>query len=142
VYAANERAFDASLQPWVSALAAVKQKYAGTPVAVTEPVADYMLQAAGLKIATPFSLQAAIMNGTDPAPQDVSAQQALLGSGGVKMFVYNQQVTDALTVSFLATAKTGKIPVLGVYELMPAGAKDYQDWMESETAELAQDLAR
>ncbi len=142
VYAANEKSFEASLQPWVAALAQVKQKYAGTPVAVTEPVADYMLQAAGLKIATPFSLQAAIMNGTDPAPQDVSAQQALLGSGGVKVFVYNQQVTDALTVSFLATAKTAKLPVLGVYELMPADAKNYQDWMESETAELSRDLAR
>jgi len=82
------------------------------------------------------------MNGTDPAPQDVSAQQALLSSGEAKVFVYNQQVTDALTVSFLATAKTGRIPVLGVYELMPAGAKNYQDWMTSETAALAQDLAR
>jgi hypothetical protein len=31
--------------------------------------------------------------------------------------------------------------VLGVYELMPAGAKTYQAWMEGETAALAQDLA-
>ena len=140
-YQANEKAFETSLQPWVSALAQVRRKYAGTKVAVTEPVADYMLQAAGLDIATPFSLQAAIMNGTDPAPQDVSAQQALLASGGVKVFVYNQQVTDALTVSFLATAKQGRLPVLGVYELMPAGARNYQEWMESEVAELARDLA-
>ncbi len=141
VYEANEKTFEASLRPWVSALAQLKQKYAGAKIAVTEPVADYMLQAAGLNIATPFSLQAAIMNGTDPAPQDVSAQQALLSGGGAKIFVYNQQVTDALTVSFLATAKQGNVPVLGVYELMPAGAKNYQDWMESETAELARDLA-
>jgi zinc/manganese transport system substrate-binding protein len=141
VYEANEKTFEASLKPWVSALAQVRQKYAGTKVAVTEPVADYMLQAAGLSIATPFSLQAAIMNGTDPAPQDVSAQQALLGTGKVRVFVYNQQVTDALTVSFLATAKQGHVPVLGVYELMPASAKNYQDWMQSETAELARDLA-
>lgn len=140
-YQANEKAFEASLQPWVSALAALHQKYADVKVAVTEPVADYMLQAAGLNIATPFSLQAAIMNGTDPAPQDVSAQQALLSGGGAKIFVYNQQVTDALTVSFLATAKQSKTPVLGVYELMPAGAKNYQDWMESEVAELGRDLA-
>jgi zinc/manganese transport system substrate-binding protein len=140
-YAANEKAFEASLQPWDQALAKLKQKYAGVPVAVTEPVADYMLQAAGLNIATPFSLQAAIMNGTDPAPQDVSTQQTLLGTGKVRVFVYNQQVTDALTVSFLATAKKGNLPVLGVYELMPANAKNYQDWMQSETAELGRDLA-
>lgn len=141
VYAANEKAFEASLQPWVQALAALKQQYAGTTVAVTEPVADYMLQAAGLKIATPFSLEAAIMNGTDPAPQDVSAEQALLAPGGAQVFVYNEQVTDPLTGSFLALAKNEAVRVLGVYELMPPGAKSYQDWMQGETAALAQDLA-
>ena len=141
VYAANEKSFETSLVPWVQALAQLKQQYAGTKVAVTEPVADYMLQAAGLNIATPFSLQAAIMNGTDPAPQDVSAQQALLAQGGVAVLVYNQQVTDSLTESFLALAQNSNIRVLGVYELMPAGAKSYQDWMQSETAALAQDLA-
>jgi zinc/manganese transport system substrate-binding protein len=140
-YTANEKAFDASLTPWVQALAALKVHYAGVKVAVTEPVADYMLQAAGLDIATPFSLQAAIMNGTDPAPQDVTAQQALLTGGGVQVFVYNEQVTDSLTESFLALAKNENLRVLGVYELMPAGAKTYQAWMQSETAALAQNLA-
>ena len=141
IYAANAKAFDASLTPWVNALAALKKEYAGTKVAVTEPVADYMLQAAGLDIATPFSLQAAIMNGTDPAPQDVTAEQNLLAPGGAQVFVYNEQVTDALTESFLALAKNEGVRVLGVYELMPAGAKNYQDWMQGETAALAQDLA-
>jgi zinc/manganese transport system substrate-binding protein len=140
-YAANEKKFDASLAGWVQALASIKARYGGTKVAVTEPVADYMLQAAGLDIVTPWSLQAAIMNGTDPAPQDVSVQQNLLSSRGVKIFFYNQQVTDSLTQSFLATAHQSGVPVLGVYELMPAGAKSYQDWMNSETAELARDLA-
>jgi zinc/manganese transport system substrate-binding protein len=140
-YDANERAFEASLAPWGQALAEIRAKYAGTKIAVTEPVADDLLHAAGLDIATPFSLEAAVMNGTDPAPQDVSAQDALLTSGTAKIFVYNRQVTDTLTVSFLAAAKTGGVPVLGVYELMPAGAKTYQGWMERETTALAQALA-
>lgn len=139
-YAANEKAFEAALQPWVQALAALKHDYAGTKVAVTEPVADDLLQAAGLDIATPFSLQAAVMNGTDPAPQDVSAQQALLAPGGARLLVYNQQVTDPLTAAFLAEAKKSGLPVLGVYELMPVGAS-YQGWMEAETAALRRDLA-
>ena len=140
-YEANEKAFEASLTPWQEALAALKQHYAGAKIAVTEPVANDLLQAAGLTIATPFSLQAAIMNGTDPAPQDVAAQMALLTPGGARVLVYNSQVTDTLTASFLARAKSAHLPVLGVYELMPATAKSYQGWMESETAELAQDLA-
>jgi zinc/manganese transport system substrate-binding protein len=140
-YESSEKRFEASLAGWVQQLADIKARYGGAKVAVTEPVADYMLQAAGLDIVTPWSLQAAIMNGTDPAPQDVSTQQNLLSSRGVKIFFYNQQVTDSLTQSFLATAHQSGVPVLGVYELMPAGVETYQDWMNSETAELARDLA-
>ncbi len=140
-YWRNEQAFVASLTPWNKALAGIKAHYAGAKVAVSEPVADYLLQAAGLSIATPFSLQAAVMNGTDPAPQDVSAQQALLSTGKVRVFVYNQQVTDALTTSFRAIAHKAGLPVLGVYELMPPSAKTYQNWMLQTTRALAQALA-
>ena len=53
-----------------------------------------MLEAAGIKNLTPFSLQADIMNGTDPAPQDVTLQNALFSGHKVKVFVHNQQVTE------------------------------------------------
>src|SRR6516165_4741599 len=101
-YESSEKRFEASLTGWTQLLADIKARYGGTKIAVTEPVADYMLQAAGLAIATPWSLQAAVMNGTDPAPQDVGVQQELLASKMVRVFVYNQQVTDSLTQSFLA----------------------------------------
>src|SRR6202035_1790042 len=45
-FKANAKAFTASLAPWNDAIAAFKKSYAGVPVATTEPVADYMLQAA------------------------------------------------------------------------------------------------
>ncbi|HLK77680.1 MAG TPA: hypothetical protein VKU77_29040 [Streptosporangiaceae bacterium] len=35
------------------------------------------------------------------------------------MFLYNQQVTDTLTESFIALARASGIPVVGVYETMP-----------------------
>jgi len=130
-FAKQVQAFDASLQPWYQGLAAFRKEYPHTPVAVTEPVADYMLQAAGCEIKTPWSLQAAIMNGTDPAPQDVSTQNALLKKREVKVFLYNQQVTDSLTQSFLQTAQSAHVPVVGVYETMPTGY-DYQRWMMAE----------
>ena len=55
-FTANLRRFDASLQPWYQAIAQFKAAYPGTPVAITEPVGDYMLQAAGTKNLTPFTL--------------------------------------------------------------------------------------
>ena len=37
------------------------------------------------------------------------------------MFLYNQQVTDTLTRSFLSLAAKYHVPVVGVYETMPRG---------------------
>ena len=133
---ANAKTFKASLRPWYTAIASFKKAFPGTPVAVTEPVGDYMLQAAGIDIVTPFSLQAAIMNGTDPSPQDVATQNGLFTGHKVKVFVYNQQVTDPLTQSFLNLAKQNGIPIVGVYETMPVPGYNYQSWMLAEVVAL------
>lgn len=135
-FQANDHAFDVSLDPWYQAIARFKAAFPSTPVAVTEPVGDYMLQASGCKILTPFSLQAAIMNGTDPSPQDVTIENNLFRDHSVKVFVYNQQVTDSLTASFLALAEQEKIPVVGVYETMPTPGYTYQSWMLAEVNAL------
>ncbi len=140
-FAANEKKFEDSLGPWLAATASFKARYSGTPVAVTEPVADYLLEATGCHIATPFSFQAAIMNGTDPSPQDVTIERNLLSRKQVKIFVYNQQVTDPLTQSLLSLAKKNGIPVVGVYETMPAPGYNYQSWMLAEVASLRKAVA-
>ena len=45
------------------------------------------------------------MNGSDPSPQNVAYQRALLAGRQVDVFVYNEQVTDALTESFITLAR-------------------------------------
>jgi zinc/manganese transport system substrate-binding protein len=140
-FAANERRFDASLTPWYRALAQLAARYPRTPVATTEPVGDYMLQAAGTTNLTPIGLQADIMNGVDPAPQDVTIQNDLFSQHRVKVLVYNQQVTDSLTASFEAAARRNGIPVVGVYETMPTPGYDYQSWMLAEVRALQRAVA-
>jgi zinc/manganese transport system substrate-binding protein len=130
------QAFDASLQPWLAALARFAKRYPETPAATTEPVGDYMLEAAGIRNLTPFSLQADVMNGTDPAPQDITLQQQLIGGHRVNVFVHNQQVSSSLTESFVKLAHQAGVPVVGVYETMPTPGYDYQSWMEAELAAL------
>src|ERR1700759_2450169 len=137
-FKANARKFVSSLGPWIQAIGSFKQKYPGTPVAVTEPVADYLLQAAGADIRTPFEFQADIMNGTDPSAQDVALERSLFTGHKVKVFLYNQQVTDTLTQSFIALAQQNGIPVVGVYETMPTPGYTYQSWMLAETRALEQ----
>ena len=135
-YKANAASFTASLSGWTKALAAFKAAHPGTPVATTEPVADYMLQAAGTDNLTPFTFQADIMNGTDPSPQDTALQNSLFTQHKVKVFLYNQQVTDSLTESFIKLAQENGIPVVGVYETMPTPGYTYQTWMEAEVNAL------
>src|ERR1700729_3666689 len=135
-FTARAAAFDRSLQPWYRLIAAFKARYPGTPVATTEPVGDYLLQAAGTRNLTPFAFQADIMNGVDPAPQYVSLQNGLFAGHKVKVFLYNQQVTDSLTASFLAAAHRDGIPGVGVYETMPEPGYDYQSCRMAETAAL------
>jgi zinc/manganese transport system substrate-binding protein len=132
----NAKKFEESLQPWYAAIAKFKAAHPGAPVATTEPVGDYMLEAAGTKNMTPFTLQAAIMNGTDPAPQNVTLQNDLFSGHKVKVFVYNQQVTDTLTDSFRELALKEGVPVVGVYETMPVPGYDYQSWMLAEVKAL------
>ena len=139
-FAANATAFDRSLVPWYDALRRLRSTYPGVPVATTEPVGDYMLQAAGADNLTPFTLQADIMNGVDPAPQDVTLQDQLFSGHRVKALLYNQQVTDTLTQTFLAAAARYGVPVVGLYETMPPGY-DYQHWMLAETLALQRALA-
>lgn len=135
-FAARERKFEASLATWKGTLAEFAREHPATPVAVTEPVANDLLEAAGCTILTPRSLQLALMNGNDPSPQDVAAQEALLSGHRVKVLIYNRQVTDPLTESFLELARKNGIPVVGVYETMPTPGYDYQTWMQAETAAL------
>jgi zinc/manganese transport system substrate-binding protein len=135
-FAANLAKFNASLAKWTDALAAFKAAHPSVPVATTEPVADYLLEAAGTKNLTPWALQAAIMNDTDPAPQDVAIQDGLFTNGRVKVFLYNQQVTDSITTTYLKLAQANHVPVVGVYETMPTDGYTYQTWMEAELAAL------
>ncbi len=135
-FRARAAAFINSLQAWDSAIAQFKASYPGTPVATTEPVADYLLQALGADNLTPWAFQAAVMNGTDPSAQDVAAERNLLTQHRVKALVYNQQVTDSLTESFISLARANGIPVVGVYETMPAPGYDYQSWMRAEVRAL------
>lgn len=128
----NLARFNRSLEPWTEELAALKKDHAGEGVAVTEPVSDYLLEVAGLDNKTPWAYQAAVMNGTDPSPQDVQTQRGLFSGGKIKVFLYNCQAEDDSTKDLLSLADTNKIPVVGIYETMPTGYT-YQKWMGTET---------
>jgi zinc/manganese transport system substrate-binding protein len=140
-FQANLKAFDASLVPWLNAIAQFKAKYPGAPVATTEPVSDYLLQAMGIHNLTPFRFQADLMNGVDPSPQDIALQNSFFTQHKAKVFVYNQQVVSTLTGSIRQTALKAGVPVVGVYETMPTPGFRYQSWMVAEVHAIQKAVA-
>lgn len=134
-FAAGARRFERSLVAVDLALSRFRRTHAHLPVATTEPVADYLLRAAGARNLTPWNLQADLMNGVDPAPQDLTAEHDLLQTGRVRAIVYNRQVTDTVTQEFLQLAAQHHVPEVAVYETMPAGYS-YQSWMLAELGAL------
>ena len=128
-YTQNAQTLLASLAPIHARIAALRAKFAGTPVTATEPVFGLMAAALGLVMRNmPF--QIAVMNDTEPAPSDVAAFENDLRTAQVKILFYNSQVTDDLTSNLLAIARQSGIPIVGVTETEPAG-KNYQAWMST-----------
>jgi ABC-type metal ion transport system, periplasmic component/surface adhesin len=137
----NADAFAAKLKTLENDEAALKAKYAGRGVAITEPVPLYMLDAVGLANRTPEKFSEAIENGTDVPPSVLSETLALFSTKKVDALVYNEQTGGAQTDAVLKAARAAGIPDVPVTETLPAG-KDYIGWMTANLNTIGDALAR
>jgi zinc/manganese transport system substrate-binding protein len=133
------KAFDNSLAPVRNAIAAVRTAHAGTPVAITEPLPLYLVEAAGLDNVTPEQFSEAIEEGIDVSPSELSDTVALFTDRRVDLLVYNDQSASGQTEQVLAAARRSDVPVLPVGETLPAG-QHYQQWIGGIVGALAADL--
>ncbi len=134
-YRRREAAFLASLRPIRARIAALRARFAGTPVAATEPVFGYLAAALGLRMRG-AAFQRAVMNGTEPAPRDVARLDHAISTHAVRLLIYNLQATDPAAQRLLRLARRAGVPVLGVTETEPAGTT-FQSWVLGELDALA-----
>jgi zinc/manganese transport system substrate-binding protein len=132
--------FRQSLQPTEAKIAALRARLAGTPVAATEPVFNYLLDAIGMQIHD-RRFQLAVMNDTEPGASDVVTFEKDLESHRVRMLVYNNQASDPTVERMVKLARTSHIPVVAVTETEPPG-KNYQEWLSSELDAVDQSLPK
>ena len=126
-YAAAGAAFARSLDPLDTRIAAMRKKYAGVPIAASEPVFGYMAERLGLDVREQkFAL--AVMNNTEPGAAEVGNFENDLRDFKVKAMLFNQQASEPAVQRLVALARQQAIPVVGVSETEPAGTT-YQDWM-------------
>jgi zinc/manganese transport system substrate-binding protein len=126
-YTANAAAFGRAAAALAARQAAVRRSDAGTPVAVTEPVADYLLQACGLVDATPAAFSRAVEEGIDVPPRVLQQTEQLLSTHRVRALVYNAQAADAATTRVQQAALRAHVPVVAVTETLPRGLS-YLGW--------------
>jgi len=129
-YRKGAAGFRASMQPVETKIADMRKRYAGMPVAASEPVFGYAAQAIGLDVREQkFAL--AVMNDTEPSPSDVAGFESDLKGHKVRAMLYNSQASEPAVEKLVALAKENKIPVVGVTETEPPDAR-YQDWVAGE----------
>lgn len=124
----NLRTFKQSLQPLQQKIAAIKAKYNGTPVGLTETIYLYQAQPEGLHILTPFEFEKAIAEGNDPPADAVISATSQINNHQIKILIYNAQTVTPVTTNLENLAKAKSIPIVPVTETMPPG-KTYQTWM-------------
>ena len=132
--------FRQSLQPIEAKIAALRARLTGTPVAATEPVFNYLLDAIGMQVHD-RRFQLAVMNNTEPGASDVVTFEKDIGSHRVRMLVYNSQASDPTAERMVRLARTSHIPVVAVTETEPPG-KNYQEWLSSELDAVDQSLPK
>lgn len=132
--------FRQSLQPIGAKIAALRARLAGTPVAATEPVFNYLLDAIGMQVHD-RRFQLAVMNNTEPGASDVVAFEKDIESHRVRILVYNSQASDPAAERMVRLARTSHIPVVAVMETEPPG-KNYQEWLSSELDAVDQALPK
>ncbi len=124
---ANAEAFNRTADGIAQTEKAIRTSHPGAAVVATEPVAHYLLVAAGLTDKTPAGFANAVEQDTDPAPVDVAAMLDLINSRQVVAVVFNEQTVTEVTKQVQAAAQNAGIPVVPVTETLPQG-KDYLSW--------------
>jgi zinc/manganese transport system substrate-binding protein len=140
-YRAGLRRFDASLAPLRKAVARIRSRFAGLPVAYTEPVPAYLVEAAGLTDRTPAAFARGIEEGREPPPGAVSELAALVSQRRIRVLLYNSQAASAVTRRLLADARKAGVPVVAVTETLPAG-RSFQGWQLAQAQAIERALSR
>lgn len=136
-FADNARTLGTDLDALTAKLAAVGAAHPGASFAATEPVADYLLQAAGLTDATPRDFAEAIEDETDPSPAAVAETTELVTGKKVLVLVTNVQTETPVTDALVGAARGAGVAVVEVTETVPQDATGYLDWMTSQVDALS-----
>jgi len=141
-FEANGKKFADGLAKLRAELAAVKKQAGGAEVVSTEPVAFYLLEAAGLRDVTPKAFSNAIEGDSDVPVAAQAEVTRRVESGTVAAVVNNPQTETAVTRELVSVDERAGTPVVEIGEMPPDGESDYLRWVEAEIAKLKAAVAK
>jgi zinc/manganese transport system substrate-binding protein len=137
VFTGNVAAFKADIAGLEDRVAGIAESKPRTKALATEPVADYLLEAAGIADATPEDFARAIeAEGDVPVAAQQQVNQ-LIKSKQVQLVVNNAQTVTPVTENIAQSARAAGIPIVQVTETLPEGTNDYIAWMSNVVNDLA-----
>ncbi|MCI4345767.1 MAG: zinc ABC transporter substrate-binding protein [Thermoplasmata archaeon] len=116
--------------------AEIRTQFAGTQVASTESIFQYMANSSGLDLVSPPAFMDAVAEGNDPPIASVTLFQNQLESGNVSVLVYNEQTVTPLTTQMKQIATDHNVSVVGVTETIQPTDVTFEVWMEGELLAL------
>lgn len=133
---ARAQTFRTEIDGLAGKLSSIAASHGGQRVAMTEPLAQYLVTAAGLVDATPPEFLQAVEEETDPPAAAFAATQELFTQRQVQVLIYNPQAETPVTSQIRAAAEAAGIPVVTMTETLPENT-DYHGWMSAQIDALS-----
>jgi len=124
------------MREYFELVASIRRDHAGAPVGATESVASPLVEALGLRLASPASFLAAVAEGVDPTPQDKATMEAQLRGRQVRVLIVNRQNLTPDVQRLVEAAKAAGVPTVDVTETPPADTS-FQAWQVGQLQALA-----
>jgi zinc/manganese transport system substrate-binding protein len=126
----------AGLQAYHDEIAAIKQKYAGTPVGASESIFAELSPALGLNLITPRSYMQAISEGTELSAADRVTVDDQVSTRQIKVLVFNSQNSTPDVQEVVNRAKAAGVPVTEITETLSPARSTFQDWQTKQLKAL------
>nr|WP_255426939.1 zinc ABC transporter substrate-binding protein [Pseudonocardia sp. C8] len=142
-YRTNAQTVRGGIQQLTSKATDIGRTHPGARVAATEPVANHLLEAAGVHNVTPREFSVAVEEGTDPPAAVVARMLDLFRTRPpVDALIVNSQTSSPGTDQVRAAAEQAGVPVIEMSETLPDGTTDYVQWMNANLDALGGALNR
>jgi zinc/manganese transport system substrate-binding protein len=133
---AQRAAFNQASKPYWDRLAAIKAKFAGTPVGATESIFAYLATYLGLNLGSPPEFMQAVAEGNDPPAAIVGQFQDQISRKEIKVLVYNLQTATAVTSNIKKLAAQHDIASVGITETIQPPDASFEQWQEAQLEAL------